>query len=433
MASLLKHLLRFLLLSTVPDAARSESQRGLAVFSLAVVGLLFTGMMAGPLLGRTALGLLAQTDESLASVTGTGAASGAEYALWLIANDPDFLDSMTGSPPSATFELVLPTGTTTITVMASSDPPPDDGITATFGVSPNIVSPNATSTLTYTMTVTNDDTVPHQINRVETKTWFWSPAYIPGSTTGFTSVDPSQGGFWRWDFSPSVEVPPFGGEVTMQYQVTGNEDWGTYWTTGSARIVGIGTIDAPTTARVRFMDLDTLTIDTSVTPTEVSAGLVETFTYAIDVTNSGPDLLTMRWIRHYADDQFTYTPGSSSGTTLSDPAVWWNPTTQRYTYEWSLGGLILPGNSTTQLTFEMTAGLVPGIHTTRSSIKVEEDEGWVHKFFDLSSFETGETAPITARRSYTINVTQGNAFVDVEAWLTASGADVLSWLEGVSP
>ena len=113
--------------ATRPNAARADSQRGIAVFSLAIIGLLFTGMMAGPLLGRSALGLLAQTDESLAAVTGTGAASGAEYALWLIANDPDFLDSMTGSPPSATFELVLPTGTTTVTVIASSDPPPDDG------------------------------------------------------------------------------------------------------------------------------------------------------------------------------------------------------------------------------------------------------------------------------------------------------------------
>ncbi len=416
-----------------PGVARAESQRGLAVFSLAIIGLLFTGMMAGPLLGRTALGLLAQTDESLAAVTGTGAASGAEYALWLIANDPDFLDSMTGEPPSATFELELPTGTTTVTVIASSDPPPDDGIAATFTVSPSIVPPNATSTLTYTMTVTNDDTVPHQINRVETKTWFWSPAYIPGSTTGFTSVDPNQGGFWRWDLSPPVEVPAFGGEVTMQYQATASEDWGTYWTTGSVRIVNVGTIDAPTTARVRFMDLDTLTIETTVSPTEVSAGLAETFTYTIDVTNSGADPLTIRWIRHYADDQFTYTPGSSGGTTLIDPAVWWNPISERYTYEWSLGGLSLPGTSTTQLTFEMTAGLVPGIHTARSSIKVEEDEGWVHKFFDLSSFETGETAPITARRSYSISATQGSAFVDVEAWLTASGADVLSWLEGISP
>ncbi len=429
-ANLLHRLFRLL---PQPGAARAETQRGIAVFSLALIGLLFTGMMAGPLLGRTALGMLAQTDESLAAVTGAGAASGAEHALWLIANDPDFLDSMTGSPPSATYELVLPTGTTTITIIASSDPPPDDGISATFNVTPSVVPPNATSTFTYTMTVTNDDTVPHEINRVETKSWFWSPAYIPGSTTGFTTVDPSLGGFWRWDLSPPLEVRAFGGEVTMQYQVIGSEDWGTYWTTGSVRIVDVGSIEAPTTARVRFMDLDTLTIDMAVTPTEVSAGLVETFTYTIDVTNSGTDPLTMRWIRHYADDQFTYTPGSSSGTTLSDPDVWWNPITQRYTHEWSLGGLILPGTSSTQLTFEMTAGLVPGIHTTRSSIKVEEDEGWIHMFFDLSSFETGETAPITARRSYIINATQGNSFVDVEAWLTASGADVLSWLEGISP
>ena len=433
MANILRHLLRRVFPWPGPGSARAESQRGLAVFSLAIIGLLFTGMMAGPLLGRSALGLLSQTEESLAAVTGAGAASGAEYAFWLIGNDPDFLDSMTGSPPSATIDLVLPTGTTTVTVTASSEPPPDDGITATFTVSPNVAPPGETSTLTYTMTVTNDDNVPHEISRVETKTWFWTPAYIPGSTTGFTTVDPSQGGFWRWDVSPPVEIPGFGGEVTMQYQVTGNEDWGTYWTTGSVRIVDVGTIDAPTTARVRFMDLNTLTIDTSVTPTEVSAGLSQTFTYAIDVTNSGADPLTMRWIRHYADDQFTYTPGSSGGTTLSDPAVWWNPLTSRYTHEWSLGGLNLPGNSTTQLTFEMTAALVPGIHTTRSAIKVEEDEGWVHKFFDLSSFETGETAPITARRSYTINSTQGNAFVDVEAWLTASGADVISWLEGTSP
>ena len=128
----MRHLLRRVFPWPGRGTARAESQRGLAVFSLAIIGLLFTGMMAGPLLGRSALGLLSQTEESLAAVTGAGAASGAEYAFWLIGNDPDFLDSMTGSPPSATIELVLPTGTTTVTVTASSNPPPDDGITATF-------------------------------------------------------------------------------------------------------------------------------------------------------------------------------------------------------------------------------------------------------------------------------------------------------------
>jgi hypothetical protein len=388
--------------------------------------------MSGPILGRVGLSTLSNSIESQEFLTTSGAASGAEHALWRIVNDLDFLDSMTGSPPSITYELVLPTGTTTVTVEASSDPPEDDGVTAVFTIAPAIVPPEENTTLTYTMTVTNADSVPHEINRVETKSWFWSPAYVADSTTGFTSVNPSQGGFWRWDISPPAVVPAFGGEVTMQYEVVGNEDWGTFWTTGSVRIVDVGTISAPTTARVRFMELDTLEIETSVTPDEVSAGVATTFDYTVEVTNSSSSPLTMRWIRHYADNDFSYIPGSSSGLTSSDPDSWWNPITQRYTYEWDLGGAELAASSSAQLMFQMDAALLPGILTTRSSIKVEEDEGFIHKFFDLSSFETGETAPITAKRAFTISATQGSAWAEIEAFMLASGADIISWSEGMN-
>jgi len=409
-----------------------DSQRGYAVLTLALLGLLATGVMSGPILGRVGLNTLSNSVESQEFLTTSGAASGAEHALWRIVNDPLFLDTLTGSPPSITYELSLPGGTTTITVAASSNPPVDDGITAVFTVAPSIVSPLATSTLTYSMTVTNADSVPHEINRVETKSWFWSPVYITDSTSGFTSVSPTQGGFWRWDISPPAVIPAFGGEVTMQYQVIGSEDWGTFWTTGSARIVDVGTIGAPTTARVRFMDLNTLGIETSVAPDEVSAGPTNTFDFAVDITNSSSSPLTMRWIRHYADDQFAYVPGSSSGLSVADPDTWWNPITSRYTYEWALGGAALAASSTAQLAFQMDASLLPGIHTTRTSIKVEEDEGSVHKFFDLSSFETGETAPITAKRAFTISAVQGAAWAEIEAFMLASGADIISWSEGVN-
>ena len=413
-------------------ASSRDSQRGYAILTLALLGLLATGVMSGPILGRIGLNTLSNSIESQEFVTSSGAASGAEHALWRIVNDPSFLDSMTGSPPSVTYELSLPSGTTTITVEASSDPAGEDGITAIFTVAPSVVPPLEDSTLTFTMTVTNDDSVPHEINRVETKGWFWSPTYITDSTSGFTTVNPSQGGFWRWDISPPAEIPGFGGEITMQYQVVGNEDWDTFWTTGSVRIVDVGTIDAPTTARVRFMNLDSLDIASSVTPNEVSAGATNTFDYGVDVTNSSSSPFTMRWIRHYADDQFSYVPGSSSGLTTSDPDIWWNPITQRYTYEWALGGAALAASSSAQLSFQMDAALLPGVHTTRSAIKVEEDEGFVHKFFDLSSFETGETAPITAKRAFTITAVQGSAWTAIEAFILASGADIISWSEGTN-
>ena len=68
MANILIHLLRRVFPWPGPGSARAESQRGLAVFSLAIIGLLFTGMMAGPLLGRTALGLLLRLRDAI----GTG-------------------------------------------------------------------------------------------------------------------------------------------------------------------------------------------------------------------------------------------------------------------------------------------------------------------------------------------------------------------------
>ena len=52
-------------------------------------------------------------------------------------------------------------------------------------------SSDLTSTLTYTMTVTNDDSVAHELNRIETQALLWFPTYVPGSTSGFTTADPS--------------------------------------------------------------------------------------------------------------------------------------------------------------------------------------------------------------------------------------------------
>jgi hypothetical protein len=214
----------------------------------------------------------------------------------------------------------------------------------------------------------------------------------------------------------------------MQYDVIASESWGTYWTTGQVHVDGVCTIEAPTTARLRFMELDNLSIETTVSPDVISAGAAQTFTYTVEVANSSSTAMTLRWIRHYMDDGFDYLPGTTSGSSVADPDIWWNPVAGRYTHEWAFGGAPIPAYSNVTISFDVSAALLPGVYTARSSVKVEEDQGSVHKFHDLSSFETGETAPITARRAYSITASQGGVAIDVEALLLSSGVEILSWL-----
>jgi len=401
-----------------------RAQRGFAALTLAFIALFGTVILAGPMLGRISLGL--RSPEAYSPLAVSDTASAAEYALWRIEHDPEFLESMTGSPPSAVYTLDLPGGTATITVTASSDAPDGYGLRAVLTVEPAIIPPDTPTMVTFTMTVVNDDTVEHEISRVEADPKVFGPQYIAGSTSGFTEDDPTYtAGRWRWELLPYATVGPFGGEATMSWRMEVEESEGSYWTTGSARIEGVGSVSAPLTANIRATELGDLDIHVSVTPDQVTAGSEQRFDYTIVVTNSGADDLTLEWIRQFSSRDLDYEIGSTTGVTTIDPHRNHDIINDRWVHTWDVEPTPLGAGAQATLICRMRGDLLPGTYFAAGSAKVLEDLGGGQD----STVSTGETAPIVVRRAYEIHVELDGHTVDVETMLGADGVDVLSWVE----
>jgi hypothetical protein len=146
-----------------PDRRPATRQGGYALIVLALIGLLTTSVIALPMLNRATSALSAHQAEA----PSTGGISAVEHALWRVRYDPTLADSMEGSPPSTTYTVDLGDGPAEVTIAASSDPPEDEGLVASVMVDPSVIAPNTPAEVTFTLTVTNHDSVPHTITRVD--------------------------------------------------------------------------------------------------------------------------------------------------------------------------------------------------------------------------------------------------------------------------
>ncbi len=319
-----------------------------------------------------------------------------------------------------------------ITVVASSPAPANEGLQAFLNATPDVNLSGSPATVTFTLQVFNFDTHPHDVNRITVDPLLWNPAYVLGSTTGLTTSNPSSCtdlNGCRWDLSPVVSVPGHGGSATLSFQVTGTQAAGDFWTYGGARVENFGTVNAPN-ARTRFMALQGGSVAASVSPSDVVAGVANTHDYTVTLTNSGTDPMTVEWVRHVATTDFSYVPGSSSGASSSDPSLTYDWASDRNFFDWNIGALVLQPGVPVTLSFQMQATLLPGVHFSRSEFKVTEDGG---AFGNQPSFSTGETAPITATRQFTINAQDGDNNVDAVVVLTPGEIEIISWVETVTP
>ena len=407
---------------SVGGGARRQS--GAAILAFAIAGLTGTTVLAIPVLARASNDL--HVESTMAISTSSAAVSAAEHALWRIENDPDFLASMTGDPPTASYTLTLADGITQITVTSSSIAAEGDGMSAYLSVTPNQVIENTPSTVTFTLRVVNDDLEPHVVTRTDVDPRQYSPTYQTGSSTGMTTDDPIYtAGRWRWDIVPGVTVPGFGGELSLQWQMTVDESAGNYWTGASVRIEGVGSISAPMSASIRVYDTATdIDIVSSVTPSQVSAGSTETLQHTITVTNNGVSPYTAEWVKHAGSRDLDYVTGSTAGMTLSDPQVNHDVINDRWVHTWDVEPTVLWPGVPQQITFSTQGALLPGTIFSVASMRTVEDESSPGS---VPTASTGETAPITAIRSFAINVVFGEQVVDVEATLGSAGVTVVSW------
>ncbi len=427
------------------SAKRVRRQAGYITLSLATIGLFGGAAAAVPVLNRV-VGSLNASDTS--PVNQSGAACAAEHALWRIENDPTLWNSMTGSPPSTSYQHPA-CGVLTdadIDVTALDDPPTgDDRFRVALEVTPDILPQNTDVQFTYTLTVTNDDIVPHHISRVIVDPiLFFKPDAVPGTVSGITTDDPVETGCffgycrWQWDLFPYVEVPAFGGEVTLTFTAEDNRSFGTHFTAAEVRFDGVGSIDAPNSTRVRFQNSNTLTMEQFVTPNLGAAGTVTAFDYTIRATNNGATPLTLEWIRNWSDTDFSYVPGSTvfDGSSFNDPSItasgWFYDLIvldSRDRYFWNLPPTTINPGSSVDLTYQLQASLEPGTYFSRASGYVSEQPGGIFAFLELSTSTTGETAPIEIRQGFTVTAVHEGTTVEVTGIVTAGGIEILSWKE----
>ena len=408
----------------VGSATSAAGQRGISTLMLALIGLLAGSSLAVPAM-QLATGTLASSVGPSASID---ARSAAEHALWRLRYDTAVHEEMTGSPPATTYILGFPAGDANVTIVASSDPPADNGLTASLSVTPNTVPVETATTLTYTLTLTNDDIEAHDVTRFEADpSGSYNPALQTGTTTGATTQDPVyQAGRWLWDLVTPVSVAGFGQTTGISWQMTINEDDGQYWIRGTVRVDNIGNVVAPLSGSVRASEVNDLDITMSVTPTEVVAGSSQAYTYTIDITNNGATGYTPEFVKHWTSTLFDHDTGTTTGISTADPSRNHDVINNLWEWTWNITGVTIPPSSTMSLSFDMTATLLPNTYFATSGVRVEEDEDANGQETTVS---TGDTAPITVIRSYTITTTHNGKTVTVIANITASGVEIVSWTE----
>ncbi len=399
-------------------------QRGFSTLMFALIGLLAGTSLAVPAL-QLAAGTLTSSVGPSASID---ARSAAEHALWRLSFDPAVHDDMTGSPPMAAYVLGFASGDASVTIVASSDPPADNGLTASLLVTPNLVPEETPTTVTYTLTLTNDDTEPHDVTRFEANpSGSFNPAYLTGTTSGATTQDPIyQASEWRWDLVTPIAVAGFGGTSSMSWQMSVDEDDGQYWVRGTVRVDNIGNVDAPLSGSVRATEVNDLLVTTVVTPTEVVAGSPQVYTYTIDITNNGASDYTPEFVKHWTSTLFDHDTDTTTGISTADPSRNHDVINSRWEWTWNISGVTISPSSTVTLSFDMTATLLPNTYFSTSGIRVEEDE---NANGQETTASTGDTAPIGVIRSFTITATHNGKTITVVAKVTASGVEIVSWVE----
>jgi hypothetical protein len=208
--------------------------------------------------------------------------------------------------------------------------------------------------------------------------------------------------------------------------MTVDEDDGQYWMQGTVRVDGIGNVDAPLSGSIRATDANDLVVTTTVTPNEVVAGSTQTYTFTIDVTNNGSVDYTPEFVKHWTSTLFDHDTGTSTGMSIADPSRNHDVINNRWEWTWNISGVTIVPTATATLEFDMTATLLPNTYFSTSGIRVEEDE---NANGQETTASTGDTAPITVVRSFTITATHNGETVTIVANVTASGVEVISWVE----
>ena len=277
-------------------------------------------------------------------------------ALWgQISTHAPFADTCTQCTTSKdngiglSWSIVVPAGgSVTLSHLTLFSPQGTLPLTTAKTVAPSTVA--AGDTVTYTITVNNANTGAVTVDTL-LDTLPAGFAYVPGSTTGAVSADPTVAGqTLSWG---GISVPGNGASVTVSFRarVGAAVAPGIYYNRVQGTATGYTVQDTGNTAPVTVTAAPppaatTLVASQTVTPASAAPG--STVEYTITVNNPGPGAVTLNTLSDQLPVGFSYVPGSSSGATTTDPV------SAGQTLTWN--NLTVPPNGVLTLRFRAVVG-----------------------------------------------------------------------------
>lgn len=253
------------------------------------------------------------------------------------------------------WSLTIPAGaSTTVSHLTLFSPLGTLPLTTAKTVNPGSIT--AGDAVSYTITVTNPNTAAVDLSTlVDTLPAGFS--YVPGSSSGATTSDPSVAGQnLTWNGPLSVAA---NGSLSLSFSAQSDSTLaaGTYYNRVQGTATGYTVQDSGDTAPVVVTAGGTppgaLTTAKTVSPSSAAPG--DTVSYTITVTNPNATAVALDTLVDTLPNGLSYVAGSSSGATTTDPGI----TGQVLTWN---GPLNVMANGSLSLSFnvQIDANLTPG-------------------------------------------------------------------------
>ncbi|MBI2867042.1 MAG: DUF11 domain-containing protein [Chloroflexi bacterium] len=411
--------------------ALAHGQRGVSL----VIVLAFMALSAPLITGALGLASTLSVDSRIKTTivkSQYATMGGVQHAIHRLTNEAGYLSSLTAGVPS-TYTLTLGGEDVDITVekLVVMPPPPSDigtdasqRIQTTKVVTPTTAEPDTLTDFTYTITVENRDDEARNLTKVHDRlpSGF---SYVPGSTSGVTTSDPSiSGQVLTWDTAPlGITLQP-GQSVTLTFHSQAsvgeanycNEAWiepgGEQTSSGPTAKITVG---SPPNGLCQGAAVD---VAKTVDPQVALSNVLSSFTYTITIENGGTVVLNMSQIRDLLPPFFFYVSGSAAGDiTTSNPQINMFSGRQRLTWAFSPQVQVQPGQTKT-LTFQATAQAGPGDYWNEVWVTLDEFANPVY---------TWPTAPVTILDVVSIIAVSQGTRTESEVWFTVNGFLEKTW------
>ena len=370
------------------------------------------------------------------------ALGGDQHALHRLLSDGGYGAGLVPGVPD-TYTVDLNGGPVQVTVTKLSAPqgaPPPAGpgflqLQTTVVVTPTTAPASTTTTFDYTITVENYGPDARSLDQVHDGL----PAdfaYVLASTNGVTTVDPSMtlepgpaGGpdfeLLTWDLTSQGIVLEPSAVVTLSFQAQANVPEGNYctdaWVEPGWRLAGSGltakiTVGSPPD---NLCPGEAATVTVEVAPDVATGDTATTFTYTLEVENTGTAELEIVWVSQKLPLGFQYVNGSTTGGIASwDPWVFTIGGQQRLNWFFLFFGPDIDPGETLELQFQAQATVGRGIYWTDAWVVL--DQFWASTY-------TWPTAPVRVMDAFSITASRGGSTVSSEVWVGDDTHHVALW------